>query len=520
MNNYKKIAIAIIALLSLLVVLNIGLNFWINKQLPKIISDKNETPYAISYTDLSINLLSRTISAEGIAIIPKKRDTVVNEKLGIYSKIKSIEINDFKIWPILFNNKIKASSITINTPQVLLYKKTEKAINNSKSLSSEVFKPFQEIIVVSKIKLLKGNLKIIHTQTSQPILSINNINLEINGIVINETSLNNTIPFMFDDYNISGDSLYYKTNEFYHLTAQNIQTTNKDLKISKFKLTPEYSRREFTNKLSKEKDLFTLQLDLIKITALDWGFKNKKPYFNASKIAIEKLAANIYRNKIPTDDLSKKPLYNKLLRDLKFPLKVDTLAIKNSLLVYEEEIDFTKGPGILTFNEFNLIATNIQSGFEQKKLKDIKIAINCKFMNNSPFKVHWNFNVLDKKDRFNFTGKITNLNTASLARFTKPYINATTKGTFDYLEFKIDGNDYNSYETAALQYHDLKVTLYQKNGSKKKSIIKSVIANLIVKNDTDDKTTTTTVKTERIPEKSFFNFLWLNVAGILKQIVI
>ena len=141
-------------------------------------------------------------------------------------------------------------------------------------------------------------------------------------------------------------------------------------------------------------------------------------------------------------------------------------------------------------------------------------------MNNSPFNVKWIFNVMDKTDGFKFHGKITNLNTADLSRFTKPYINATTTGTFDYLDFTINGNDYNSEENAALKYHNLKVKLFRKNDRAKESKFKSVIANLVVKNDTDGEIKNTTVKTERIPEKSFFNFLWLNVAGILKQIVI
>jgi hypothetical protein len=56
--------------------------------------------------------------------------------------------------------------------------------------------------------------------------------------------------------------------------------------------------------------------------------------------------------------------------------------------------------------------------------------------------------VMDKTDGFKFLSGITNLNTADL-RFTKPYINATTTGTFDYLDFTINGNDYNSRKCCA-----------------------------------------------------------------------
>lgn len=520
MNVYKKIALFILSLIVLVLLFNFGLNFWVNKQLPKIISEKNTTAYNISYDDLQIDLLSKNIKASKINISPKREKNDSIKKLGIYSKIASIEIIEFKVWDILFNNRIKANNIIINNPQIILYKETKNAINNSKSLGSDVVEPFQKIIMVSSIQLNNGNLKIVHTKTSKPILSLVNLSLNLDGIVITDDLLQKKIPFSYDSYRIKTDSVYYQISDVYHLTAQDLETTNNNLTLKKFALIPEYSRRQFVNSLQKEKDLFTLQAELIKLNAMDWGIKDDKLFFNVNSIAIDQMSANIYRNKLPADDLSKKPLYNKLLRDIAFPLKIDTLNIRNSILVYEEEINFEKGPGMLTFDDFNLTATHIQSGYKQEKLPNINIAIDCKFMNNSPFKVQWNFNVLDKKDSFKFKGKINNLKMTDLSRFTKPYIRATTQGTFDQLDFTIKGNDFNSYETATLKYHDLKVTLHRKDDPQKKSKLKSWVANLIVKNDTDGKTVPAEAKVERIPEKSFFNFLWLNVAEILKQIVI
>jgi hypothetical protein len=520
MTTIKKIAIVVLSLLILTLILNFGLIFWLNKQLPMIIAKKNPTAYAITYSDLQIDLLSKNIKASRLRISPKKKQQDSLKKIGIYAKIESIEINDFKIWDVLFNNRIKANNIIITTPEVTLYKKTQHAINNSKSLGSEVVKPFEEIIMVSNVMLNKGSLKIIYTKTNKPILSVVNLGLNIDGIVITDDLLQKKVPFSYEDYAIKADSIYFRVNDTYLITAQHFQTTSNNFILKKFKLIPEYSRREFVKKLKQEKDLFTLKSELIKINNIDWGFKNEKIFFDANSVTVDKLSANIYRNKLPADDLTKKPFYSKLLRDLKFPLKLDTLAIRNSILVYEEEINFQKGPGILTFDDFNLKATHIQSGYLQKKLADVVIDIRCKFMKSSPLKLNWKFNVLDKKDRFTMHGIVSNLNTNHLSRFTKPYLNASTTGIFDELKFTIKGNDFNSYEDASLKYHDLKVTLYRKGAPEKKSILKSALANLIVKKDSDGEIINTKANVERMPEKSFFNFLWLNIAAILKQILI
>ena len=520
MKIFKKIVLVVGSLIVLILLLNFGLNFWLNRQLPKIINDKNKTPYHITYKNLKIDLLSKNITASDVTISPKSKSQDSLKKIGIYATIESIEVREFKIWDLVFSDRIKANSIEINTPEVYLYKNTQNAINNSKSLGSDVVKPFQEIIMVSNIKLNKGALKIIHNQKNQSILDLKNLNLQIDGIVITDDILKNKIPFQYSNYQLNADSIYYRVSDDYHLRAKELLLNTKSLTVKNFKLDPEYSRKEFVSKLEKEKDLFTLNSDIIKVNNIDWGFKDEKLFFNANSIKIDQLAANIYRNKLPANDMRKKPLYSKVLRDIKFPLRIDTLAIRNSLLVYEEELSFDKGPGVLKFKDFNLTATNIQSGYGLKKNGHVNIDIDCKFMKDSPFKLNWNFNVLDKKDNFTMNGVVSNLNTNDLYRFTKPYINATTQGIFDELKFTIKGNDFNSYENASLKYHDLTVTLYRKAAPEKKNKIKSALANLILKNDSDGEVVKTTATIERVPEKSFFNFLWLNVAAILKHILI
>lgn len=240
-------------------------------------------------------------------------------------------------------------------------------------------------------------MKIINTNSNTSILNVSNINFNIDGIVIDETTLKNKLPLSYKNYTFNCDSLYHQPNKFYHLKTGKINTTNTSLKVNQFQLIPKDGRREFSNKTEKEKDLFTVFSKEINIKNLNWGFNSKVLFINAELLQLQEVDANVYRNKLPEDDLTKKNLYNKLLRDLKFNLKIDTLKIQNSILTYEEEKSFEKGPSKLTFNNFNLTATSISSGFNHEKVSDLKINIDCKFMNVSPLKISWTFNILDKK---------------------------------------------------------------------------------------------------------------------------
>ena len=82
---------------------------------------------------------------------------------------------------------------------------------------------------------------------------------------------------------------------------------------------------------------------------MNYGFKEEILFITTSQIVIEKANANIYRSKIPKDDLWIKPFFNKLLRVLKFDLQIDKLSINNSNLLYEEEKTFNNGAAVLKF---------------------------------------------------------------------------------------------------------------------------------------------------------------------------
>ncbi|MEG0849202.1 MAG: hypothetical protein RSD71_04505 [Flavobacterium sp.] len=518
MSVYKKITIGVISLFVLVILTNISLNYWIKKQLPIIIHEKNKTAYNINYEKIEVSLFSRNIYAQTLLVSPKNEPK--DSKNGLFSKIESVTIKHFNIWDLAFRDIIQAESIIINKPRVILYKKGEKLLNDNKSIKTQIIEPFRKIIAVSNIYLNDGTVDVVSLDTEKPILSIKKIILKLEGILLTDATLKQKIPLQYKTYALVIDSLFYRPNAFYHINIGKISTEKNFLKINNFSHLPQFNRREFIKRLDQEKDIYTLKFDSAQVQKMNWGFKNDRFFFRANSVVINHFDANIYRGKMPKDDLSKKYLYNHLLRNIKFPLQIDTLQVLKSKLVYEEEIDFAKGPGVLNFDKFNLQAVNLKSGFGWKKNDDVKIKVKCLFMKNSPLDVDWSFNVLDKKDSFHIQGVISNFNIAAMGQFSKPYMNASFTGNFNKYRFDFYGNDNISKGNASLDYDDLKVKLYKKEKPEKEAKLKSAIANLLVKNDSKDKAKTADIEIERIQEKSFYNFLWRSIAESLKKILI
>ncbi|WP_278020320.1 hypothetical protein [Flavobacterium ginsengisoli] len=170
MSIYKKIAIVVISLFAIVILANVGLNYWIKKQLPIIIHEKNKTAYNINYEKIEVSLFSRNINAQTLLVSPKNEPK--DSKNGLFSKIESITIKHFNIWDLAFRDIIQAESIIINKPRIILYKKGEKLINNSKSIEKEIIDPFRKIIAVSNIYLNEGSVDVVSLDTDKPIFSI------------------------------------------------------------------------------------------------------------------------------------------------------------------------------------------------------------------------------------------------------------------------------------------------------------------------------------------------------------
>lgn len=515
MKKYRKVLVIFFSVVVLLILLNLGLGIWLNRQLPKIINRENDSEYFISYKNMDVSLWSGSIVARQVVVVPKAALTDSVTKAGIYAKIDAIEVTRFKVWDLLFNDRIKAKSIRIERPEVTLYQQKKPA-----TVKESVVKPFGKVIVVSDIYLTNGTAAILSLKNKKPVLSVKNINFSMDGILITENILEEKIPFQYRDYTFSCDSLAYFPKGVYQMRARKINSTKNGLNIEAFQMLPTVTRAQFVSRLDKEKDLYTLMCKQLNVSRLNWGFRKNDLYVHANSIKMDQMLANIYRSKEPTDDLSKKYLYNKLLRELKFELKVDTLKVRNSLVEYEEEKSSELGAGKISFSKFNALVTNICSGYKKSKLAYMKIKVNCLFMKRAPFNVDWRLNVMDKTDGFRISGVMKNLDAEAMLPFTKPYVNVATQGIIDEVRFTFDGNDKRSTGNFAVKYDDLKFTIFQKDNRQKKNKFLTFVAKVFVKKDTKEKLKETPVDIERIPEKSFYNFLWRSVGEGLKKILI
>jgi hypothetical protein len=520
MNWVRRAAVAAGILLLLAALADIGLNLWIRHRLPQLINQENDSRYHISYDDVTISLWNRSFSAKNVVVVPKSSIDNPNSKAGIYAKIEHIEVTGVRIWELAFGRRIIASDLIVKTPQITMLKGNEKALAKAGNVGSQIVQPFNKIIIVDNVILSRGWLRIDAIKGNLRLMEIRNLDVKLHGIVIDDNTLKEKMPFRYRTYAIDGDSIFYRSSAIYHMSARKVATTEKGLKVFDFTMRPNLNRVAVRASLKKEQDIYSMRVDSISVDILKWGFKNDIFFFGAQKIAIDGADADVYRSKVPPDDPEIRKMYSEMLRKMHFPMKVDTLLMRRSKIVYEEELDYEKGPGALTFSHFDMRVTGLRSGFRQTKLPDVKIKIKCNFMESSRLDVDWTFNTMDTRERFNIRGRFFDFPAKKLDPFVRPYLNASINGDLDEVYFNFDGDDEGARGKFAINYDDLKVKIFRKNQPKKKNGLISAIVNLFVKHDSKDKVNSADVDVHRSKTRSFFNLLWKCLEEGLKKILL
>lgn len=451
-------------------------------------------PFDLQIGDININKLSLdaldTWNTDKMNISIHK----INNKIG-----EPMEINK-----VLIDSPI----ITFTPNQV-----KKKVSNRSKLLMDH--------IKLDSLIVNKGSFAIHQRKGDKQTLNISNVNATILNIGINQETSLKKIPFSYGQSKFTTGAIKYDTQKYYDITADNLYIDNKNLKLVHFVMKPKYSRKKTVSMFRYADDIFTLNAKEIALKDYSWDFdKAGTLLFKTEHLDINQLDANIFRDKAPTFNMSIKPMFSKKLRDIPFGLQLNTVAIKNSKLVYEETDKNAVAPGKIMFHNFNATIKNVYSGYGQTKVPTTSIAVNARFMNAAPLRVDWTFNVLNKRDQFNIQGKITNFPANSMQPFLQPYIKASTQGSISLVTFNFSGNNKSATGTYGMKYEDLRVTIYKKDGEKKKKFL-SAMGNLIIRKSTKDEVKTVNIKTvDRVQEKSFFNYLWLCIMQGLKQTVL
>lgn len=239
----KKGVIALAIIMILGIVANLGLHLWLQHKLPEII--KKNSDYVVSYQSLQVSLITGSIVAQDISMETKHPEN--QEILRLKGIINALEISRFGIYRAVFKKEFYFNELFLDKPDLQIILARPK-LDSEKRKTQDLIK---------NIRIDGGNMQVF-TAKGKKLLSVNQLDLEVQNIRMTEKSIESVLPLAFDHYDIQSEEFFYQPDDLYIVSAKNIKTEKGKMVIDEFRLIPQVTPQQFEKSFPERKNMFQI----------------------------------------------------------------------------------------------------------------------------------------------------------------------------------------------------------------------------------------------------------------------
>lgn len=350
----KRLLISFGILAGILLAANFGLNLWLKTQLPEYI--KKNTNYKVSYKTLDVDLGTGNIFATGITV--NSKDPQNTDVIGLQGTIDTLKISRFGIYDALFNKRISSSDLLLAKPvlNIILAKPIDRKTGKKRNPVS-----------FENIRINEGKIAVFR-YTKQKFLSVQQLDLFVENLQMTEESVENKLPVVFDKYSIKGEKFFLRPDETYAITIGSINTTNGQMAVENFRLTPLLSFAQFKKFYPKKAQLFEFSVPKMDFTEVILN-KNKVSLTNAD---FQNPALKVYNTGVKAKKAEKKSNFEVDLKNIKLNnaivkvtkpdgnnlLSVGNLTVNINQLMFNKETSEQVIP--IGYKDFTIAGRNIE----------------------------------------------------------------------------------------------------------------------------------------------------------------
>lgn len=495
MKKRKKLFIGLGVLILLIIVAVLSLNWYIKSEIKEGL-DEEMTASEFQYEEISVNVLT---SKASVSRISYKID-------GLYVEADDVQLKNFSYSDYFLDGNIVVGDLVITNPKLILYPKDTTQVDTIEEPIEKIKQPVR----IRNLTINGGEFKMQENDTAINSLFLNLDRLYLQEVVYSEEYRKEKLPFGYQQASLKGDSLYYDMNEEHYISLKDLHLENEELSFVQFKITPKHSRAEFSRRIPYAKDQVVMELEGFRMQEFKWEFQNDTLLIKSALTKLEGMDLNLYRNKLLPEDPNFKPLYSEMLRELGMKLKLDSLQVDNSQIVYEEQVREDRGPGKVSFQNVEASIKDLTNyNMDKEDFSRTRVIAKALFMGQAQLELNWEFDVSNTRDEFTATGHLAGISANAMNSFIKPAMNVEVEGEIKSIFYNFYGNNYQANGDMQLSYKDFKLNILDKDGNEKRSFF-SDLANIFIKNDAvNEDVAREEIQVERLQNKSFWNFLWL-----------
>ncbi|MBK0381987.1 hypothetical protein I5M32_03365 [Pedobacter sp. SD-b] len=506
-------------------------------------TDATDSLYRIKFSDISVNILSGSITVDSLSIFP---DLDIYQKMIkngdapenlISLKIFKFSIKNANPLKVYREKKLDIKNITIQNPKLAIFYtklKNQKKKKEDNRTAYERLRGTLKALKIGSIFLNNVKFKYIDQSFKTPkITFIDKVNIRLNDILIDSASRYDSSR-LFGTKDIIAeisDYSYATADSMYHINFNHVlvSTQNKRLTLTGMGLIPRYANMAFSNKFKIQQERYSLTYDSVIVSDLNFNqlIDHRTVKSNNVSLVGGDLKVFLNRSKPPKTIDKGKNFPHLALRRIPWDIIADTVTIKNTNIAYTEYNPKSDENGTVFFSNlrgriFNV--TNDSASIKKNAMADAYVQTNL--MGKGNMNVHIGFNLTDPNGAFTYSGSMGPMDMSALNDLFKSLaLVKTSSGKINSLVFDMKGDRNGGGGSMTLKYQDLKISLMKKDDKEnfKKLGLISFFANALLVNNGNPNGTDPLIVAhpyyKRPNASSFFNLMWKSVFEGLKESV-
>jgi len=319
---------------------------------------------------------------------------------------------------------------------------------------------------------------------------------------------------LYDREVVTADSMYrFKVNNVTYYYSRD------KIVIDSFEVVPGFERYEFFERAGLQTDLMQVKFDRAVAEGIDLLSIIESKKVQVNKLTLDKFHLMDHRDQhYPRKENDFKKLPKESLFSLPFALKVDTVQVNNSFLLYGEFVDKSPEPGEIYFTNFDASIYNVSNISSIGNEHDSIFAhITTDIMDASKMTVDLTIPLDKDNDNFWIRGGVEKVDLRKFNSMTENLFGISIVRGKAWLDIPlITLTDTISTGSIIFEYDKLKLAMYNRSKAKLSrglgsGLIDFMMNGVLIKSNNPTflgKTRTGDVYAERNNERSFFNYVW------------
>lgn len=516
-----------------LVLLNYG-NQIIKDTILSSYNTNPDNPYQIEFDGIEVSIARHTLNISDIKITLKDSlvtlvragsDDVPNTNISVH--INGIRIEGFDIIEAVQDRKLKADIFEIKKPHITIF---EYPINQTQDTTTQdtvdlrsLFLAHLDTFSIHKMAIIEAYTQyftVSATQDTQKVFGLDNLSYSMYNVIANKSTLYSEELISFSHYGLASKNISLNLPNVGSISVGeiNYESLSKSVTISDMDFKPSKTPNQLFAQLKYRKPWIAFNFHHLEIFGFNLKTSLENRHLEIDKISIEKPVLEVGVDlAIPFHPNDVKPMLSEQIKQIPYPITVDTLKINTAKIAAKLKGANTGKFGYLTFYPMHVNANNL-TNYAPSISSNSKCSITAQTKINGTGKVKAfiEMDLASAKGQTLFNVDGHNINLTNFNKVLSPIMRVSvTDGVIENLLVRSVLSSTTCKGFMDVHYENMYLLLENKDSQKKPNFfqhIASGLANGVLKNNNipgSKNYHTGNFYFEKETQDSFFKLLWL-----------